>query len=75
MDTVGKRLEDTRRRQVLTQAELAHKAGVSLITVSRIENGGEDVNPRPATIRRIAAALGVDAGWLLFGDEDVKRAA
>ena len=75
METIGERLGDIRRRRVLTQAELAHKAGVALITVSRVENGGDDASPRPATVRRLATALGVDAGWLLFGDEDVKRAA
>ncbi len=75
METVGQRVAAKRRQRVLTQKELADKARVAVVTVSRIENGGDDANPRPGTVRRLAAALGVDAGWLLFGGEDVKRAA
>ena len=75
METLGQRLEATRRRNVLTQAELATAAGVSLITVTRLENGGEAVNPRATTVRRLAKALDVDPAWLLFGGEDLKAAA
>ena len=75
METLGQRLEATRRRRVLTQADLAIKAGVSLITVTRMENGSGAVNPRPTTVRRLAKALGVDPAWLLFGGEDLKAAA
>ena len=57
------------------QAELADKAGVALITVTRLENSKGDVNPRADTVRRIASALGVDPAWLLFGDDDLKAAA
>ena len=75
METLGQRLEATRRRNVLTQAELATAAGVALITVTRLENGGESVNPRATTVRRLAKALDVDPAWLLFGGEDLKAAA
>ena len=75
METLAQRLEATRRRNVLTQAELATAAGVALITVTRLENGGEAVNPRPTTVRRLAKALDVDPAWLLFGGEDLKAAA
>ena len=69
MDTLGQRLEAARRRRVLTQAELADLAGVSLITVSRLENDRHAGQTRPATARRLAAALGVDAAWLMLGDD------
>lgn len=69
MTTLGNRLEATRRRRVLTQAELAHEAGVSIITVTRLENDIGSGNPRPETVRRLARALNIDPAWLLFGDE------
>ncbi len=68
-ETVGGRLEATRRRRVLTQAELAQAAGVALITVTRLENNAGSSSPRPETVRRLAKALDVDPAWLLFGDE------
>jgi transcriptional regulator with XRE-family HTH domain len=46
-----------RRLQGLTQQELAEAAGVSLGTVNRLERGVRE--PRPGTMRRIAAVLGV----------------
>ena len=69
MNTLGERLETMRRRRVLTQADLARMAGISLITVTRLENATEDGNPRPETIRRLAKALDVEPAWLLFGDD------
>ena len=74
MDTLGHRLREARQRAVMTQAELAAAAGVGLNTVNRLENDAID-NPRPGTVRRLAAALGVDPAWLLFGDDEGKRAA
>jgi transcriptional regulator with XRE-family HTH domain len=55
-------LRAARLRAVLTQAQLAARAGVSVFTVSRLERG-----ERPATIptvQRLAAALGVEPGVL-----------
>ena len=68
MDTLRQRLREARRLGVLTQAELAARAGVSLITVTRLENEVGEGNPRPETVRRLAKALDVDPAWLLFGD-------
>lgn len=69
-ETLGIRLEAARRRGLLTQAELADAAGVSLITINRLENDQGTGNPRPDTIRKIADALEVDPAWLLFGDSE-----
>ena len=74
METFGTRLKEARQRKVLTQAELAHAAGVALITVNRLENDAIE-DPRPGTVRKLAQALDVDPAWLLFGDEMEKVAA
>lgn len=76
MDSFGQRVKAMRQAHVMTQAELAEKAGVSWVTVARIETE-EQANPRPSTVRRLAAALEVDPGWLLLGDESeqIKKAA
>ena len=51
------RLRFWREQAALTQAELAAKAGITQTHLSRIERG--EIQPRPATIRRLAEALGV----------------
>ena len=73
MDTVGERLRDIRKRRVLSQEDLAARAGVPVVTISRLENNHTE--PRPQTIRRLAAALDVEPSWLLFGDEPGEAAA
>ena len=74
METLGQRLKHARQRAVMTQAELAHAAGVALITANRLENDAID-NPRPETVRRLARALSVDPAWLLFGGDDETKLA
>ena len=75
VETLGQRLREERRLAVLTQAELAEKAGVSLITVNRLENEEGESSPRPETVRRLAKALGVDPAWLLFGESEILKSA
>jgi transcriptional regulator with XRE-family HTH domain len=74
MDTLADRLEQARKRSVMTQAELAIRAKVALITVARIETGVID-NPRPSTIRQLAEVLDIEPAWLLFGDGGMGKAA
>ena len=59
----------------LTQAELAERAGLSVYSISNLERGVGHV-PRPATVRLLAEALGLDdmtnttfkqAVWMLHG--------
>jgi DNA-binding XRE family transcriptional regulator len=58
MPTINRlKVRELREKRVLTQAELAHKAGVRAATVADIEGGKHQ--PRPSTIRKIAAALDV----------------
>ena len=51
-------LRTLRLNRGLTQVELAEKAGVSEVTVVRLERG-RGKRPYPGTRRKIAAALGV----------------
>ena len=56
--TFGERLRQLRRERLLTQRQLAKRAGISLSTVVNLERSHTE--PRFETIRRIAAALEVD---------------
>ncbi len=52
------RLRELREAQFLTQADLSKQAGIGVATIVRIEQG--QVTPNPKTIRKLAAALGVE---------------
>lgn len=54
----GARLRALRRARLLTQGELAEKAGLSDQNISRLETGNHE--PRMRTLRALMAALGVD---------------
>ncbi|MGI8826206.1 MAG: helix-turn-helix domain-containing protein [Chloroflexota bacterium] len=67
MVTTGERIKQARERAVWGQAELARAAGVSVPGLWQIEHGRN--RPRPATIRKIAVALGVPPAELV-GDPE-----
>jgi transcriptional regulator with XRE-family HTH domain len=52
------KMKTLREEKVLSQRELARMAGLTQMTVWRIENGYRDA--RPGTIRKLAVALGVE---------------
>lgn len=54
----GARLRALRRAQLMTQGELATKAGLSDQNISRLETGNHE--PRMSTLRALMKALGVD---------------
>jgi transcriptional regulator with XRE-family HTH domain len=54
---MGRRLREIRTRRLLTQQALAAKAGLSLNTINRIEQG--KFEPRFSTIHKLAGALGI----------------
>lgn len=56
------RLANVRKRQGLSQVELAKASGVSPATVNLIENGKR--KPHPSTLKKLAIALGVDVEYL-----------
>ena len=62
----ARKLRTLRRKRVLTLRELSEKAGVSKDTISRIEREG---TAYPATIRKLAKALDVDASELVSEEE------
>ena len=59
------RLRELRRTRVLSMRELEELSGVSYNTIWRLETGRTGAQPR--TIRRIAAALGVEPAELVKG--------
>ncbi len=67
MSTIGQRLRSARLRRVLNQEDLANRSGVPVVTISRIENDHHEM-PRSGTVRKLALALAVSPGWLLFGE-------
>jgi transcriptional regulator with XRE-family HTH domain len=63
MHKISTQLRAARERALLTQEELAARAEVQPLTISRIET--DQVEPRYSTIRKVARALGVDSAELL----------
>jgi transcriptional regulator with XRE-family HTH domain len=64
------KLKELRQRRVLTLRELEEESSVSYNTIWRLENGHTEA--RPSTIRKLAAALGVEPEELIVvvaGDE------
>ncbi len=69
---IGTQVKRARERALLTQEELAERAGIGPATLNRIERGR--VEPQFRTIRKIAKALGVDATTLISRDRDAADA-
>jgi transcriptional regulator with XRE-family HTH domain len=64
MKLVGAKLRKAREAHILSHRELAIRAGLSPTTVLKLENA-EISTPHPRTIRKLAAALEIDARDLL----------
>ena len=62
---VSSRVRTARRGRNLTQTELAAAAGVSVDTINKLEGG--KTQPHPRTLRKVAAALGVEVEVLTGG--------
>lgn len=65
-------LQQVREQQLLSKAELARRAGVSVLTIDRVEKGAEC---RVDTKRKIILALGmkVTDHTKVFGQNGVRR--
>ena len=57
------RIKAERLQRDWSQQTLAHRAGMAVADISRIENGR--LRPYPGQTKRLARALGLDAGDLL----------
>jgi transcriptional regulator with XRE-family HTH domain len=73
--TFSQRLRSARLERFWSQADLATRAGVSKLTISRLETG--DRAPSLRTVRALADALGIEPGQLARTDEvaEQKKAA
>ncbi len=60
------KLRRARERKVLSMRELSRLSGVANDGIIAYERG--DQEPRPSTIRKLAAALGIDPADLLADD-------
>jgi transcriptional regulator with XRE-family HTH domain len=67
MEVDAAKLKRLREDQVLSQRELARMAGLTHMTVWRLENGFEHAHPQ--TIRKIAGVLGVEPRELVKNRE------
>jgi len=65
---IGDNLRRLREDRLLTQAELAERAGIALSSLVRIEN--DQVDPRFSSIRKLARALDVNPRELTRGTRD-----
>jgi transcriptional regulator with XRE-family HTH domain len=63
----GDRLRKVRDKRLLSQRELAERAGLSPTTILKLESGRVD-EPHPRTIRKLAEALEVDPDELVRGE-------
>jgi len=63
MEVNMQRLRELRHQSVLSMRELEEASGVSYNTIWRLETGKTGAQPR--TIRKIAAALGVEPSELV----------
>jgi HTH-type transcriptional regulator, competence development regulator len=57
------RLREQRLRQGLSQRDLSERTGITAANISRLETG-ETSQPRPSTLRKLAAGLGVEVAEL-----------
>lgn len=64
---VGDRVRDVRKKKNMTQEDVAHKAGIAVSQVGRIERG--KLNPSISTMFVIALALEVEPKELFDFDE------
>ncbi len=60
---IGTKLNQLRTQEALTQRDLSERTGLTIVTVSRIEQN--QVEPRLSTVRRLAEALGVHPSQLM----------
>ena len=66
--TTGELIRQKRKQAGLTQRELGERAGIAEPTIWKYESNR--LNPKPATLKKIAAALGVEWYELISNSQD-----
>ncbi len=64
----GTRLRRLRQERALSLRDLKSRSGVAYDTISKLETGKREAQPR--TIRKLAGALGVEPKELMKGEGD-----
>ncbi len=64
-ESFGEKLKEVRRDRMLTQRDLADRAGVALSTIVNLEK--QHTEPRFGTVRKLAKALDVGPKELIDG--------
>jgi transcriptional regulator with XRE-family HTH domain len=77
-ERLGQNIRELRKERKMSQTELAQRAGVALMTISRLERGEHD--PHVRTLSQIARGLGVpllklmrSAGYFENDEADTER--
>ena len=70
--TIGEKIKNIRKEEGLTQKELAAGTGIDDATIRKYESG--KLNPKPATLAKIAKGLGVDVNVLSEAELDAPKA-
>ncbi len=70
--TIGETIKKIRKASGTTQKELAAITGIDDATIRKYESGR--LNPKPATLEKLAKGLNVDVNVLLEGDLDSTKA-
>ena len=68
MSVDGTRLRHVRQERALSLRDLSRRSGVAFDTISKLETGKRNAQPR--TIRNLAEALDVEPKDLMEGDKD-----
>jgi transcriptional regulator with XRE-family HTH domain len=68
LEVDGMRLRELRREHALSQQDLERMTGVAQSTLSALESGKRDAQPR--TVRKLADALGVEPRELMRRNGD-----
>ena len=68
---IGKRIQARRKEKRITQEKLAEKAGISVVYLSKIENGR--VYPTLETLSNICTELDIELAEILTNTEIARR--
>jgi len=73
MNALGQRIIELRRKNNLSQTELAKQVGLSYAQIGRYETKG--AQPPAEALKKIADALGSTVDYLIYGNSDEKAQA